>query len=127
MLKLTTVRSMLDFAAVQQAPPPDMTVFRRALDRVVEAARGWGGEVVVVVLPSHELSARRSQDVARYRAVLASLDPSRVGIVDGAALFAKQPDVPGLYTLRIDNHPSERGHAIIGGAVVAAIKGRSKP
>ena len=127
MLKLATVRSMVDFAAVQHSPPPaDMTHFQLALDRVVEAAHRWAGEVIVVVLPSYELSTKRPQDVARYRAVLASLDPSRVGIVDGAAIFAAQPDMPGLYTLRIDNHPSERGHAIIGDALVAAIKARVK-
>jgi hypothetical protein len=128
MLKLDTVRGMVNFAAAQRAPAlPDMTHFQRALDRVVDATHRWAGEVVVVVLPSYELSMGRPQDVARYEAVLASLDPQRVGIVDGAALFAAQPDMLGLYTLRIDNHPSESGHALIGDAVVAAIKGRIKP
>lgn len=127
MLKLDTVRSMLDFGAIQRAPPPpDMKEFQRALDRVVDATHRWGGEVIVVVLPSYELSTQRPQNVARYQAVLASLDPSRVGIVDGVALFAAQSDMPGLYTLRIDNHPSERGHAVVGDAVVAAIKARIK-
>jgi hypothetical protein len=126
-LQLATLRSMADFAGVQRAPPPpDMTDFQRALDRMVEATHRWAGEVIVVILPSYELSTQRSQNVARYHAMLASLDPSRVGIVDGPALFATQADMPGLYTLRIDNHPSERGHAVIGDAVVAAIKERIK-
>lgn len=125
LVKLAGVRDLADFEAVsREPPPPDMSHFRRAIGAVADTVHGWGGRLVVVVLPSYALSIGRDQDVERYRAVMASLDASAVDIVDGVAVFAQQPDVPGLYTLRMDNHPSERGHAAIGEAVVAAIKGR---
>jgi hypothetical protein len=38
-------------------------------------------------------------------------------------LFAAQPDVASLYTLRIENHPSEKGHALLADRVLEAIAG----
>jgi hypothetical protein len=49
-----------------------------------------------------------------------------VTVVDGPALFAAEPDYLRLYTLRMDNHPSEQGHALLGDAVVAAINSKEK-
>ena len=63
-------------------------------------------------------------DVARYEAVSNALLDSAVTVVDGAALFAAEPDYLRLYKLRMDNHPNELGHAVLGEAVVAAINSR---
>ena len=73
-----------------------------------------------MVLPSYATVTQAPQSVARYEAILDAVDPSLVGLVDGVALFDGQPDKPGLFTLRIDNHPSERGHAVLADAVIAA-------
>ena len=69
---------------------------------------------------------RRPRDIARYEAVSDALRGSAVTVVDGAALFATDPDYLRLYKLRMDNHPSEIGHAVLGEAVVAAINSRER-
>jgi hypothetical protein len=55
------------------------------------------------------------------------LDASDVPVVDGVELFDAQPDPLGLYTLRINNHPSERGHALLAQAILAAIEQEKAP
>jgi hypothetical protein len=128
-IKLREVRSLLDLGSLlRQAPPaPDLSQFERALAQVVDRARRWNGQVILVLLPSYATVTHSPQSVARYKAILGAVDPSMVGLVDGVALFDEQPDKPGLFTLRIDNHPSERGHAVLADAVIAAIQMRIKP
>jgi hypothetical protein len=67
-------------------------------------------------------SAETATNVARYRKVLEALSSSGVRVMDGVALFDLQPDPVGLFTLRIDNHPNERGHALLANAVLATIE-----
>jgi hypothetical protein len=105
---------------------PSLSDFELAVDRVSGAAGRWGGRVIVVILPSYEISVGRLADVERYKAVSGALHDSAVTVVDGAALFAAEPDYLLLYTLRMDNHPSERGHALLAEAVIAAINSREK-
>ena len=50
------------------------------------------------------------------------LNAASFEVVNGAELFAAQPDVRSLYTLRIDNHPSEKGHALLADAILAALR-----
>jgi hypothetical protein len=126
--KLVEVRRVVHLdSATRRAPaPPNLSLFKLAVDRVVKTADRWGGRVIVVVLPSYGISAGRPQDVERYRAVLNAVRAFVVPVVDGAALFAAEPNFRALYLLRMENHPNERGHAIIGDAVIAAIEARKK-
>ena len=127
-IELDEVRGLLDVELASQRPPPspDLSEFRRAIDLVAQTAGRWGGRVIVVILPSYELAERRPQNVARYDAVSEALRASEVTVVDGAALFAAEPDYRRLYTLNMDNHPNELGHALLGDAVVAAINSREE-
>jgi hypothetical protein len=127
-VKLRELRRLVEFGSVvRQAPPaPDLAHFQRALAQMVARARRWHGNVILVVLPSYSTVTQSPPTLARYRAVLDAVDPSQVVFVDGVALFDKQPDKPGLFTLRIDNHPSERGHAVLADAVIAAVESRAK-
>jgi hypothetical protein len=93
---------------------------------MTEATAGWGGRLIVLILPSYPLSLRNPRAVARYDAVTQSLHGAGVEVVDGVALFAAEPDFLRLYTLRIDNHPNERGHAVLAEAVLAAIDSKEK-
>jgi hypothetical protein len=126
---LGEVRRVVDVELGTQrpAPPPGVAEFRRAVDRVAETAGRWGGKVIMVILPSYELSVGRPRDVARYDAVANVLRGSPVTVLDGAELFAADPDYLRLYTLRMDNHPNELGHALLGDAVVAAIGSKDNP
>jgi hypothetical protein len=125
-ITLQEIRGIVDSqAAIQRSPTiPDLSIFERAVDLVAGTAGRWGGQVIVVILPSYELSSRQPQYIARYEAVSAVLRPSPVTVVDGVALFAAQPDFLSLYTLRMENHPNEHGHAMLGEAVIEAIKSR---
>jgi hypothetical protein len=124
--KLKEIRSVVDsqFATWRAPTMPDLSIFERAVGLVAATAAGWGGDVIAVILPSYELSARLPQSIARYEAVANVLHASPVTVVDGVALFAAQPDALSLYTLRMNNHPNERGHALLGEAVIAAIESR---
>ena len=127
-MKLAEVRNVVDFDMAPQREPeaPSLADFELAVDRVAETTRQWGGSLIVVILPSYEISVRRPRDIARYEAVSDALRGSAVTVVDGAALFATDPDYLRLYKLRMDNHPSEIGHAVLGEAVVAAINSRER-
>jgi hypothetical protein len=81
----------------------------------------------VLLAPSYEMSIERPQDVVRYTAVSEALRDAPVTVIDGAALFAAEPDYLDLYTLRMDNHPSERGHELLGEALIAAIGSKEQP
>jgi hypothetical protein len=128
-IELDEVRGLLDVELGSQRPPPapDLSDFARAVDRVAQTARRWGGRVIVVILPSFELSERRPENVTRYEAVSGVLRASEVTVVDGAAVFAADADYRRLFTLQMDNHPNEFGHALLGDAIVAAIQSREEP
>jgi hypothetical protein len=125
-VKLKEIRSVVASQSAIRRPPtiPDLSIFERSVDLVAKTAAGWGGDVIAVILPSYELSAGQPTNVARYEAVADVLRASPVKVVDGVALFAAEPDFSSLYILRMDNHPNERGHAIIAEAVVEAIESR---
>jgi hypothetical protein len=123
-VKFRELRSLVDFGAVAQrpAPPTDVSYFERTIDLAADSTRAWGGEFIAVILPSYEISTGRARDVARYEAVRKSLHRSNVHVIDGVTLFEAQPDLLGLYTLRINNHPSERGHALLAEAILSLIE-----
>jgi hypothetical protein len=126
--KLTELRRLAGFGSVTQRSPaaPDLTHFTRAIEHMSKATSQWGGRLVVLMLPSYSLSSGSPTALARYEAVAQSLRTAEVEVVDGAALFAAEPDFLALYTLSIDNHPNERGHALLAEAVIAAIDSREK-
>lgn len=105
-------------------PPPKLGYFKATLQLAQRAASTWGGRLVVVVLPNFGDTIGESSSRARHRAVVEALAELPVEVVDGAQLFRGQPDPLGLYTLRINNHPSERGQALLAEAVLAALSDR---
>lgn len=122
------IRAVVGFDSVTRRPPavPNLTVFARATALVAETAGHWGGRVVVVMLPSYELSVGEPQALTRYEAVSQTLQRVGVEVVDGPAVFAAQPDFLELYTLGMDNHPNERGHAVLADAIIAALNAGEK-
>lgn len=124
MLKFRDVRSLVAIPRALQRPQrrPDLSHFERAVDLVADSAHQWGGTVIVAILPSFFLSNGDPASVARHDAVLRALENRPVSVVDGGALFAAQADIESLYNLGVENHPSQRGHALLAGAIVAAIE-----
>jgi hypothetical protein len=125
-ITLPQIRGVLDSqSAIRRRPTvPDLPIFERAVDLVAETAGRWGGDVIAVISPNYDLSVGQPATLARYEVVAEVLRASQVTVVDGVALFGAQPDFLSLYTLRIDNHPNDRGHALLGEAVIAAIDSR---
>lgn len=128
-LKFDEIRGVVGFKSLVGRPPvePNLAYFRRVTELVTETAEQWGGRLVVVMLPSYELSLGEPHAVARYEAVSRALEDQAVDVVDGPAVFASDPEVVELFTLGIDNHPNERGHAVLAQAIIAALSqgGRS--
>ncbi|HUQ53046.1 MAG TPA: hypothetical protein VM692_12550, partial [Gammaproteobacteria bacterium] len=124
LFKMKELRSLLDFGpAARRAPPaPDLSHFQRALEQASSSVQAWGGRLVVVILPSYEISTGLKLNNARYEAVRNIVAASTAGVVDGVALFAAQPDYASLYTLRIDNHPNAQGHALIAAALLTEVE-----
>lgn len=124
MMKFRDVRGLIDIPRALKRPQsePDLSHFERAVDLVVDSTHRWGGTVMVAMLPSFGLSKGDPATVARHDAVLRVLENRPVSVVDGGALFAAQADVESLYNLGIENHPSEKGHALLAGAIIAAIE-----
>ena len=123
-LKFREIRRVVGLLEATQPPPvqPDLTHFTQVTELIAATAERWGGRVIVVMLPSYEISAGEEQAVVRYDAVSRALEEAPVEVVDGPEVFASEPDFLALYTLRMDNHPSERGHALLAEAIIAAIK-----
>jgi hypothetical protein len=128
-LKLGEIRRVVGLESLTRRAPvaPNLTHFRRATELVTETAESWGGRVVVVLLPSYEISVEEPNAVVRYEAIARVLEEASVDVVDGPAAFAADPDFTELFTLGIDNHPNERGHAVLAQAIIAALNpgGRS--
>jgi hypothetical protein len=127
--KFYELRRLVGFGSATQPTPaaPNLDYFARALEHMSEATAGWDGRLIVLMLPSYALSVRNQRAMARYDAVTKHLRAAEIEVVDGVALFAAEPDFLRLYTLRIDNHPNERGHAVLAEAVIAAIDSKEKP
>jgi hypothetical protein len=127
-IKLREVRNLVDFGSALQPSDPaeDLSHFDRAIHLAARTAGTWGGRLIVVVLPNYGLAVGEPATVARYEAIMQVLNASTMEFVDGAALFAAQPDARSLYTLRIENHPSEQGHALLADAILAAIGQEAK-
>lgn len=128
-IKLSEIRKLADLGTALQRPPPQPILghFERAIAHVAETLRSWGGRLIVVIVPNYEITTKLPRSVAQYEAIRRVLDDSAVRVVDGVALFDGQVDISGLYTLRSSNHPSERGHALLADAVVAAVQDEEIP
>jgi hypothetical protein len=122
LVKLREVRSLIDFgpALRRPTPPPDLSSFDATIRLAAKTAGDWGGRLIVVVLPNYGVTLGGSNP--RYDEVMNVLNATQLTVVNGVELFAAQPDVRSLYTLRIDNHPSAKGHALLATAILAALR-----
>jgi hypothetical protein len=127
--KLYELRGLVGFGSATQRSPaaPNLDYFARALEQMTKATARWDGRLIVLMLPSYALSVGNERAMARYDAITKYLRAAEIEVVDGVALFAAEPDFLRLYTLSIDNHPNEHGHALLAAAVIAAIESKEKP
>ena len=81
----------------------------------------WNGKLFVMILPSYGETIGLGPSRARYRAVAAATRDLGMDTIDGVQIFRAARDPLGLYALRIDNHPNERGHALLAEAILAKL------
>jgi hypothetical protein len=121
LIALREIRGLIDLRPSWQPERSDLGHFQRALGLVSNTTRAWGGKLFIVVLPGFGIATRQTQSVARYHAVREALSRSGVRYVDGPSVFASAGDAERLFALGIDNHPNERGHAVLANALIAAL------
>jgi hypothetical protein len=91
----------------------DPALFLRALTLAKETARQWGGSLVLVISPSYAEVVGKQMSIARKQDMKDALAARQIPVVDGAALFLGQPDPAGLFRMRIANHPTPEGNALL--------------
>lgn len=113
------MRNKLGVAKASSSQGPDLAPFVESVRLAQETAEQWGGELVVLLLPTFkEVVANQVESPFRHDRLAAALRGTGVAVIDGAALFLEQEDPAGLYTMRINNHPTPQGYALLGNHVV---------
>jgi hypothetical protein len=97
--------------------------FENVLKVAHAAVRQWHGKLLVVLLPTYgENVARQIAQSTTHTQLTKLLTGLGIEVIDGVALFEQQPDVAGLFNLRMNAHPNRQGHALLADRVLAAMK-----
>lgn len=101
----------------------DLEMFRRSLAMAKQAADGWGGRLIVVLLPIYgEVVAKQLPPDLGHEHLGRIVTDLGVPVVDGVELFSSVPDPAALFTMRINNHPTAEGYALLAGRVIDEIR-----
>jgi hypothetical protein len=117
-LTLPEVRRALD-VTVEWTRPRTLAYFERAMRLAQSTTARWGGALIVVMLPPYSVTTRPAWARAHYESVAEVSRALGLRVVDGDAAFRAHGDPMDLYQLGIDNHPNERGHAVLAQAILA--------
>ena len=105
------------------AKGPDLAEFVESLRLAKRATERWGGELIVVLLPIYaEVVAGQIEGNLRHDHLARVVDQLGISVVDGVELFEKHADPTALYTMRINNHPTAEGYALLADRVLAEIQ-----
>lgn len=108
-------RLQLDAPLERPEPPVDLAPFMRIIRLAHTTTEKWGGTFIVVIMPLYEdVVVRQLPLNQRHENIAAELRKAGIEVIDAASPFAQQPDPASLYTLRMNNHPNEAGHALLG-------------
>jgi hypothetical protein len=103
----------------------DLSLFKRTLELANEETRGWGGKLVVVLLPIYaEVVAGQVEPDRRHENLARVVQGLGIPFVDGVRVFRQAQDPAALFTLRINNHPNAEGYALLAGEVIGSIRGQ---
>ncbi len=101
----------------------DLGTFRDVLVTARQAAAQWGGELVVVLLPTYaEVVANQIEPDRRHDSLSRVVTDLGIPVVDGVELFKSVDDPASLYTMRINNHPTTEGYAVLAGPVIDQVR-----
>lgn len=122
--KLENVRSLFDLSAHRRQAEifqPDTELFERALQLAQDAVAGWGGKLLVLILPEYGEAIGMPEESLRHDAVLQAARRLDLDVIDGAEAFLAHSDPESLYTFRMQNHPTEQGHALLAELVMTRL------
>jgi hypothetical protein len=111
-LSLTRLRDSSYFA-LWKSPRQDPEPFVRSVILAKAATERWGGLFVLVILPTHRDVVRQIRPPLWNEAVRKTLAERGVQVIDGVPVFQHHPDPAALFTLRIHNHPTAEGNALL--------------
>jgi hypothetical protein len=125
--KLPAIRARLATALGLTAAgkPLDLSGLLRCLQIARASTASWGGEFVVLLVPTYNEVVRAGGDDLRARdRVVQEVLGLGIPVIDGIALFRAQDDRADLYTLRTVNHPNARGYSLLADRVLADLEHR---
>ena len=103
-------------------PRPNLGPLVQSLQMARDTAAGWGGQLVVLLLPTYtDVVKRQSNLTERHELLKKALAQMGVPVVEGVELFRAQRDPAGLFTLRMGNHPTAEGYALLAQHLVTTI------
>jgi hypothetical protein len=103
----------------------NLDTYRQVLATARDAVEKWGGELIVVVLPIYaEVVAGQVEPGRRHRNLARVAEELGIPVVNGVELFNAVPDPAALFTMRINNHPTAEGYALLAGKVADEIGAR---
>jgi hypothetical protein len=102
----------------------DLGSFVQGLTLARETARRWGGELVLVILPTYDEVVDKQTSRVRQEHVMRALTERGIPVIDGVTPFVSQPDPAALYTMRISNHPTPEGNALLVTHVIRELERR---
>lgn len=115
---------------LQRARRSDATTgrFERVLGLVRDATASWGGQLIVVLLPVYrEVVSEQIPEPLSHRRLAELATSLGIPVVNGAELFLEHDDPPALFVNRMQNHPNERGYALLADRVLEAVEDHTPP
>jgi hypothetical protein len=107
-----------------QPPPKDkfgdaVTLLKYAKDMI----EGWGGHLVVVLIPAYEeVIANQVPPDRRNEYIVSVLEPLHLHIINGVPLFRSLRDPVTMYGMGIENHLNDAGHQLLADYIAADLE-----
>lgn len=104
---------------------PDLGSFIESLGLASETTRRWGGDFVVLIVPIFaEVVARDVPPTLGHEHLARVLSSIGIPVIDAVDFFLGQRDPAALYTMRINNHPTPEGYALLADYVIGELERR---
>jgi hypothetical protein len=115
-------RLQLDEPLRAASAGPSTEAFIHAVQLANATTRGWGGRLVVVIMPLYEeVVARQLPPTLQHQHLARIVSDLGIPVIDTAAVFSKQRDPAHLYTMRINNHPNSEGYRLLADIVIGQL------
>lgn len=120
---LPQLRKALGLEDASTQSGPHLSLFLQSLHLAKQATDRWGGNFIVVLLPSYEeVVAHEIKGDARHDRLAQILRAHGIRVIDGVEPFIEQRDPAHLYNMRINNHPTAEGYSLLAGWVLEHIQ-----